>query len=223
MYRALVVEDDPVIAREVENCLARWGIQAQGIEDFQDVLGAFARFAPHITLMDISLPFFNGYYWCERIRAVSKSPILFLSSASDNMNVIMAVNMGADDFIAKPFDSSVLAAKVRALLRRAYDFSGQDDLLARGGAVLDLAGATLTGPEGRTELTRNEFLILRLLMENPGRVVSREELMTRLWASDEFVDDNTLAVNVARLRKTLAGVGLPDFIATKKGMGYEIA
>lgn len=222
MHRIFIVEDDAVIADVVERHLSGWGYQVRQCRDFEHVLEEFAAFDPQLVILDISLPFFNGYHWCRSIRQLSKVPILFLSSASDNMNIVMAVQMGGDDFVAKPFDLSVLTAKVQALLRRTYDFGPAAPLLECGGAVLNLSDASLTVGQARVELTKNEFRILRLLMEHRGEIVSREAIMTCLWASDSFVDDNTLAVNINRLRKKLAGAGLGDFIRTRKGVGYQV-
>ena len=192
------------------------------IEDFTQVMAEFVSFSPQLVLMDISLPFFNGYYWCNEIRKVSKVPIVFLSSAADNMNIVMAINMGADDFIAKPFDPNVLTAKIQAMLRRSYDFSGQMNLIEHRGAILNTSDATLMYEGERIELTKNDYRILQILMENKGNVVSRDMLMTRLWETDSYVDENTLTVNMARLRKKLEQAGLKNFITTKKGIGYLV-
>ena len=223
MYRILIVEDDAGIAEAAKRQLESWGMEAMCAVDFRDVMGEFAAYAPHLVLMDIALPFFNGYHWCERIRGVSQTPIIFISSAADNMNIVMAMNMGADDFIAKPFDAQVLIAKVQALLRRTYDYGAGVSVLEHNGALLSTAEGTLTYNGERIELTKNEYRILLCLMENKRRVVSRELLMKRLWESDCFVDDNTLTVNVNRLRKKLSAAGLDDFIATKVGVGYMLA
>ncbi len=220
--KVFIVEDDAVIASAVAEHIAAWGCQVHLVSDFKNVLGEFAEFDPQLVLMDIGLPFYNGYYWCSRIRQISKVPIIFISSASDNMNIVMAVNMGADDFIAKPFDLEVLTAKVRALLRRTYDFGGSGRLIQHGGAVLNLDDGTLSYQGERLELTKNEFRIMQVLMENKGRTVSRDALMQRLWESDSFIDENTLTVNVARLRRKLDGCGLEGFIVTKKGQGYLV-
>lgn len=185
-------------------------------------MGEFVAFQPHLVLMDISLPFFNGYYWCQEIRRVSKVPVIFISSASDNMNIVMAINMGADDFIAKPFDLNVLTAKVQAMLRRTYDFAGRTNLIEHKGAILNTSDATLTYNGEKIDLTKNEYRILQVLMEGKGQTISRELLMQKLWESDSFVDENTLTVNVTRLRKKLESAGLKDFIITKKGMGYMV-
>ncbi len=222
MYRILIVEDDLGIAMAIKKQIESWDLEARCVEDFRNVLAEFSEYAPHLILMDISLPFFNGYHWCSEIRKVSKVPVIFISSASDNMNIIMAVNMGGDDFLAKPFDQSVLMAKIQAVLRRTYDYGGQVTVLEHRGAMLNTSDASLTYQGERVELTKNEYRILQALMEQKGKVVSREKLMEKLWEDDSFVDENTLSVNVNRLRKKLAAAGLCDFIATKVGMGYLV-
>lgn len=222
MYKILLVEDDSVIFTQVCGHLTKWGYEVRGVSDFSDVLSDVAGFEPHLVLMDIGLPFYNGYYWCGEIRKVSKVPIIFLSSASDNMNIIMAVNMGGDDFIAKPFDLEVLAAKIQAVLRRAYSFQESSSLLEYGGVILNMADMSFLYKGERRELSKNEFRILQILFENAGNAVTREEIMRRLWDDECFVDDNTLTVNVNRLRKVLEEAGLRDFILTKKGVGYQL-
>ena len=217
-----LVEDDAVIASAVAQHLESWGCRVKTAERFSDILEEFRAFAPQLVLLDIYLPFFNGYHWCAEIRKLSRVPIIFLSSASDNMNIVMAVNMGGDDFIAKPFDLEVLTAKVQALLRRTYDFAADAGRLEHRGAVLNLRDATLSYGEEKLDLSRNEYRILQVLLENKGRTVSRETLMRKLWETDSFVDENTLSVNVNRLRRKLEGMGLGDFIRTKKGMGYLV-
>ena len=219
--RILIVEDDPVIARAMAEHLKSWGHRPVCVRDFQHVAAEFAASQAQLVLLDVSLPFFNGYYWCAEIRKLSQVPILFISSAADNMNQIMAMNMGGDDFLAKPFDLAVLSAKVQALVRRAYDFAGPAaQVMPCGGGVLNVSDGTLSAGEAKLELTWNELKILQMLLENRGRVVSRESLMTRLWESDAFVDENTLTVNIARLRRKLRTAGLEDLIRTKKGAGY---
>ncbi len=222
MYKIFIVEDDAGIASAVARQAEAWGLEAKCVQDFQNVLTEFLAYQPHLVLLDIGLPFFNGYYWCEKIRAVSSVPILFLSSASDNMNIIMAMNMGADDFIAKPFDQNVLAAKIRAMLRRTYDFAPAAPVLEHRGALLSTGDNTLTYQGEKIELSKNEYRILLVLMKDKGKVVSREKLMQSLWETDSFVDDNTLTVNVNRLRKKLEAAGLHDFIKTKFGVGYIV-
>ena len=222
MYRIYIVEDDRDIAGVLKKHISSWGFEVACSENFQNILAEFVDFDPQLVLMDITLPFYTGYHWCSEIRKISRVPIVFLSSASDNMNMIMAMNMGADDFISKPFDLQVLTAKLQAILRRTYDFGGQMSVLEHRGAVLNLSDGSLSWQGRKVELTKNEQKILQCLLESRGTVVSRQSLMERLWATDSFVDENTLTVNVNRLRKRLEQTGLTDFITTRKGMGYII-
>lgn len=222
MYKILIVEDDMGIAEAIKLQAESWDMDAVCAQDFRNVIAEFSKVNPHLVLMDISLPFFNGYHWCNEIRRVSKVPIIFISSASDNMNIVMAMNMGGDDFIAKPFDQSVLLAKIQAMLRRTYDFAASVPILEHRGALLNTGDNTLTYQDENIPLSKNEYRILLTLMENKGKVVSREKLMERLWQTDSFVDENTLTVNVGRLRKKLEQAGLKDFIATKFGVGYIV-
>lgn len=222
MYRVFIAEDDRGIADALAKHLEKWGLEVRCAEDFSGVAEEVFAFSPHIVLMDISLPFYNGYHWCTEIRRVSSVPIIFISSASDNMNIVMAMNMGGDDFIAKPFDLSVITAKIQAMLRRTYDFAGTAGLMEHRGAALNTSDAVMTYNGEKIDLTKNEYRILQLLMENKGKIVSRESLMNRLWETDSYVDENTLSVNVARLRKKLEKAGLENFIATKVGMGYIV-
>lgn len=222
MYKILIIEDDLTIAKTVCSHLQKWDYEVEYLVDFKNVLEQVITYEPQLILLDIGLPFFNGHYWCAQIRQVSKVPIIFLSSMSDNINIVTAMNMGGDDFITKPFDLTVLTAKIQAILRRSYAFVGQVQVLEHKGVILNLGDTTLKYKEERLELTKNEFRILKLLLENAGKVVSREAIMTNLWESDSFIDDNTLTVNVTRLRKRLEEIGLSDFIVTKKGLGYLI-
>ena len=222
MYRIFLVEDDRGIAEAIAAQTALWDMETICVKDFRNVMAEFSACAPQLVLLDVSLPFFDGYHWCREIRSVSKVPVIFISSAADNMNIVMAMNLGADDFIAKPFDQSVLMAKINALLRRTYDFGGAVSVLEHRGALLNTGDGTLTFRGERIELTKNEHRILLALLQSKGRTVSREKLMETLWESDEFVDDNTLTVNVGRLRRKLDAAGLPDFITTKHGEGYLI-
>lgn len=224
MHKILLVEDDVTINNLVKKQLLQWGYEVKDIEDFNQVMQAFTEFEPHLVLLDINLPFFNGYYWCQEMRKVSTLPIIFLSSHDQPMDIVMAINMGGDDYVTKPFDSNVLLAKIQGLLRRSYEFGRDHDshLLEFDGVILDLrttdlhyAGQTLT-------LTKNEFQILQELMRRGTQIVSRDELMQALWQSDLFIDDNTLTVNVTRLRKKVAEIGLRDLIVTKKGLGYSL-
>lgn len=222
MYKIMVIEDDLTIAKAIKAHLSKWDYDVIYITDFKNIIEQFIRFDPQIVLLDIMLPFYNGFYWCSEIRKISKVPVMFISSASDNMNIVMAMNMGGDDFIAKPFDLNVLTAKLGALIRRTYSMRGQINIIEHNGVVLNLSDTTLTYKNQKIELTKNDYKILQLLMESVGKVVSREEIMCRLWESDNFIDDNTLTVNMARLRKKLSEIGLENFIVTKKGIGYMV-
>lgn len=222
MYKLFLVEDDDGIAEAVKKLGMSWGLEVEVCRDFANVTAQFAEFSPHIVLLDIGLPFFDGFHWCREIRALSKVPIIFISSAGDNMNIVMTVNMGADDFVTKPFDARVLMAKVQALLRRTYDFSEGTALIEHGGAVLNKDDGSLSFKGQKIPLSKNEYRILLCLMENRGKTVSREKLMEQLWETDQFVDENTLTVNVNRLRKKLSAAGLDKFITTKFGQGYIV-
>lgn len=224
MYKIFIIEDDRDIGAAVAEHLTKWEMDVTLCSDFHNLLQEFAECAPDLVLVDIMLPVMNGYHWCAEIRKISKVPIIFISSASDNMNIVMAMNMGADDFIAKPFDVDVLVAKVQALLRRTYHFGNEmTPLLECKGARLNTADQSVTFEGNKIELTKNEYRILLTLMQNKGVVVSREKLMDELWQTDAFVDDNALTVNMGRLRKKLESAGLKDFIETKFGGGYIIA
>ncbi|MDE5753988.1 MAG: response regulator transcription factor [Oscillospiraceae bacterium] len=222
MYRVFVIEDDFVIASLMAKHLEKWGYTVKYAKKFHDILGEFTEFDPHIVLMDVKLPFYNGYHWCTEIRKISEIPIVFISSTSDNMNIVMAMHMGGDDFIAKPIDLNVLTAKIQAMLRRAYDMGNKIPVLEHNGAVLNLNDTTLVYHGTVIELTKNDFRILQTLMENKGKIVSRDTLMTKLWQMDYYVEENTLTVNITRLRKKLESAGLKDFIRTKVGLGYII-
>ena len=222
MYRIFLVEDDSVIAGEMKRVIDSWGFETKCAEDFRSVLEEFSAFDPHLVLLDLALPFYNGYHWCAEIRRTSSVPILFISSAADNMSMVMAMNMGADDFIAKPFDLDVLTAKVQALLRRTYDFAPAAPVLSHRGAVLQAGDQSLLVNGEKLPLSKNEYRILWTLLKEKGKIVSREKLMEALWQTDSFVDENTLSVNMARLRKKLDGAGLAGFITTRVGAGYLV-
>ncbi|MBD5485742.1 MAG: response regulator transcription factor [Lachnospiraceae bacterium] len=223
MYKILIVEDDSTISEQIGKYLNRWGYETACAEDFENVLQQFISFDPQLVLLDIGLPFYNGYYWCSEIRKISQIPVVFISSASDNMNIVMAMNMGGDDFIMKPFDLEVLLAKVQAILRRTYSFQKQSSVMEYGNVILNLTDMSLLYQGTRVELSKNEFRILQILYEHAGNTVSRENIMKRLWDNECFVDDNTLTVNMNRLRKKLEEMGIHDFILTKKGVGYQLA
>lgn len=222
MYKIMIIEDDSALAAEMKKQIESWGNEVSCAKDFRNIIPAFTEYDPHMVLMDITLPFYNGYHWCSEIRRISNVPIVFISSASDNMNIVMAMNMGGDDFIAKPVDLSVMMAKIQAVLRRTYDMGGKIPVLEHKGAVLNLGDASLSYNGERIELTKNEFRILQTLLENKGKAVSRDTLMIKLWQMDSYVEENTLTVNVTRLRRKLDAAGLSDFIATKVGLGYIV-
>lgn len=223
MYKLYIVEDDAGIASGICEQVTKWDIKGYAVSNFRNIIGEFSEIKPDIVLLDVSLPFFNGFHWCSEIRRVSKVPIIFISSSSDNMNMVMAMNMGADDFVAKPFDINVLTAKILAVLRRTYDYSEGITIIEHRGAVLNMSDNSLVYNGETVPLTKNEYRILLTLMEDRGKVVSREKLMEKLWATDTFVDENTLTVNVNRLRKKLDSYGLEGFITTKVGVGYLIS
>ncbi len=222
MYKIMIVEDDNVISLILENHLEKWGYQVECITDFSEVLSNVTDFAPDLVLLDIHLPLFDGYHWCREIRNISRIPIIFISSANENMNIVMAMNMGGDDFISKPFNLNVITAKIQAVLRRTYSFAPDFHLLTYNDVILDVSSATISFKNAVLDLTKNEVKILELMFQKPETIMSREEIMNFLWDDHQFVDDNTLSVNVNRLRKKLETIGLVDFIKTKKGMGYLI-
>lgn len=221
-YKILIVEDDTTIGEKMKIHLEKWAYKVTLATDFQDILGEVTAVSPDLILMDITLPYYNGFYWCTEIRKLFKIPIVFISSADDNMNIVMAMDMGGDDFIAKPFDLAVLTAKIGAIIRRSYSYAGQVNVIEHNGAILNLLDATMSYQGRKTDFSKNEFQILALLMENVGSIVSRDTIMMQLWDSDNFIDDNTLTVNVTRIRKKLKEIGLEDFVKTKKGIGYMI-
>lgn len=218
----MIVEDDEVIAGALEDELNNWGYEAFQATDFTDIMGTFLEKKPQIVLMDIQLPSFNGYYWCQKIREVSEVPIVFITSRTDDMDLVMAIQMGADDYIQKPFNLSVVIAKIQALLRRTYDFTDNEQFLSVGDVILKPAESTLSASGETVELTNNERKIMEVLFHYKGEFVTRDAIMTALWEDESFIDDNTLAVNIARLRKKLKSIGQENFIKTKKGVGYAV-
>lgn len=222
MYTLFLAEDDNSISDSIARTAASWDFNVYRVHDFHEVLHEFEICHPQLVLMDITLPYFNGYHWCSEIRRISNVPILFISSVSDNLNQVMAMNMGADDFVAKPFEMDLLMTKIMALLRRTYDLTVEDRILSAKGAVLNTSDDTLEYNGRKIPLSQNEYKIIYTLMENKGSIVSREKLMEKLWAGDEFVDENALSVNINRLRKKLDNEGLNDFITTKFKAGYMI-
>lgn len=221
----MIVEDEITIRDMVGETIEKWGFAAVKVKNFDQVLSVFLKESPHLVLMDINLPSFDGFYWCNKIRETSKTPIIFLSSRNTPMDMVMAMNMGGDDFINKPFHTDVLMAKVNALLRRTYMYIEDVELnvIEHDGVVLNLKTYNASYVNETITLTKNEFIILKLLMQNKGTVVSRTKIMRSLWADERFVDENTLTVNIARIRKKFTDLGKEDFITTKKGYGYIIS
>ncbi len=221
--KILIVEDDSKIYELVKEKFEQWSFEVVGVEDFQKVMEVFIAESPELVILDVNLPVYDGFYWCQQIRTVSKTPIVFLSSREHPMDIVMAMNVGADDYIQKPFNLDVIIAKVQALLRRTYSYGDTiSDVIEWNGAVLDLKKGSLHYNDQEVHLTKNEFFILRLLLEERGKIVSREELMRRLWEDEKFVSDNTLSVNITRIRTKLEEIGLNDQIVTKKGQGYLV-
>lgn len=222
MHRIMIIEDDEVICSTLQKHLEKWNFEVNVVDNFEHVLDEFIKQEPALVLLDISLPYYNGYYWCQQIRNISEVPIVFISSTNENMNIVMAMNMGADDFINKPFDLNVLTAKIQALLRRTYSFSKQFHILTYHDFILNLLDATISYKTQTIQLTKNELKILQMLFEKPETNISRDEMMMALWQSEQFVDDNTLSVNVNRLRKKLDEFHVGGLIHTKKGLGYQL-
>ena len=222
MYKVMIVEDDEIISNSIAGYLNKWQYTTHEVSNFQNVITEFVEEKPDIVLMDINLPYFDGYYFCEEIRKISKVPIIFISSASDDMNIVMAMNIGADDFIEKPFKLVVLKAKIEALLRRVYNFNSSNSLIVYKEVIFDINKDEIKYKDNIATLTKNESKILTILLENREKIVSREDIIAALWQSDNFIDENTLSVNVNRLRSKLKDIGIEDFIATKKGKGYMI-
>lgn len=222
MQKIMIVEDDEIIASSIKKHLEKWNYDVRVVNDFENVLEDFRNYEPLLILLDISLPYYNGYYWCQEIRKESEVPIIFISSTSENMNIVMAMNMGADDFINKPFDLTVLTAKLQAILRRTYSFNKTQNVLNYHSLTLDLLKGVISYHEDSIELTKTELKIMQILFEHAGQIVSRDTIMEALWQSEAFVDDNTLSVNINRLRKKLDAFSLPKLIHTKKGIGYQL-
>lgn len=222
MYKIMIVEDDEIISNSIASYLEKWQYNTCEVQNFQNVVHEFVEYSPDLVLMDINLPYFDGYYFCEKIRKISKVPIIFISSANDDMNIVMAMNIGADDFIEKPFKLVVLKAKIEALLRRVYNFNSGTNLIVYKDVIFDMSRDEIKCGEELAELTKNESKILTVLLENREKIVSREEIINALWQSDNFIDENTLSVNVNRLRAKLKSIGVDEFITTKKGKGYIV-
>lgn len=224
VYKIMIVEDDISLSKNMSDGLVKWGFETFIARDFGNIASEFVKYKPNLIIMDVNLPQYDGFYWCSRIRELSKIPIIFVSSRDTNMDIIMAVNTGADDYITKPFFMDILIAKINALLRRTYSYSDENtDFLECGGVILNLVDKTILYNEEKIELTRNEFKVMLLLMKNRGKAISRERIMRALWEDDNFINDNTLTVSINRLRMKLKDLGLQDYIVTKKGFGYLVS
>lgn len=220
-FKILLIEDDESISRLIQNHFLQWDMQVEVPDDFKYVMNTFSTIQPQLVIIDIQLPAFDGFHWSREIRAISKVPILFLSSRDQPMDMVMAMQMGADDYIQKPFNMDVLLAKVQAILRRTYDYKEDKvENVLWNGATIDYSTSTIMTNNKTIELTKNEQFILRILLEHKDQIVSRDELMRKLWDDERFVNDNTLTVNVNRLRSKLEELSLKDVIVTKKGLGY---
>jgi len=223
VYKILIVEDDKALCNNIKASISKWNFEGIAVQNFEDILKEFVKHNPHLVIMDINLPYFDGFYWCKKIRDISRVPIIFLSSRDSNMDIVMAVNMGGDDYVTKPFSMDILLAKMQALIRRAYSYGQVDEqIIECNGVILNINDGTLTYNEKKIELTKNEFKILQLLMKNKGKIISRDKIMRVLWESEYFISENTLTVNVNRLRSKLEDIGLKDLIVTKKSQGYMI-
>lgn len=219
-----IVEDDFVLAKEIKLRLEKYGYTAQTVVDLQNITNEVLIANPKLILMDINLPYKDGFQWCNEIRRFLKVPIIFISSRDSDMDIIMSINMGGDDYIVKPFSIQLLIAKVQAVFRRAYSYNitADKEIIKVGPITLNIADGTVIKDGIVVELSRNEFKILHILMQNAGSIVSRDDIMDALWSTDEFIGENTLTVNVTRLRNKLKSIGLDDYIKTKKGQGYII-
>lgn len=220
-WKIFLVEDDKVIAEEIKRHLKFWNYEIKIAEDFQNIFDDFKNFHPDLVLMDVSLPFYNGYHWCKIIRKNSKVPILFISAADENLNLIMAMDLGADDYLTKPFELELLQIKIRALLRRAYEYIETKNIFYKD-IRLNCDNMIISRENKEIELTKNEFKILEILLGKPGKVVNRDEIIDKIWQTDSYIDDNTLTVNVMRLRKKLEDINIFELIKTKKGVGYYV-
>ncbi|MDD7182458.1 response regulator transcription factor [Peptostreptococcus porci] len=220
--KIMIVEDDEIIKSSLKTELEKWGYEVYCLENLDNVVAEFQSEKPQLVLLDIVLPFFNGYYWCQEIRKISKVPIIFISSKNENMDIVMAMQFGGDDYITKPINLDVTIAKIQAMLRRSYNFVNDIDYLSFGKIQLILSEAKVDFSGMNVDLTKTEMMILESLFKEQGAVVSREKIMDRCWQGDSFIDDNTLAVNVTRLRKKLSSIGLDGLVMTKKGYGYYL-
>ncbi|MER2058480.1 MAG: response regulator transcription factor [Niallia sp.] len=221
MFKILLIEDDQTLFHAIKERLEQWSYTAFGINDFNKVMQEFADIKPDLVLIDIQLPKYDGFHWCRMIRSHSNVPIIFLSSRDHPTDMVMSMQLGADDFVQKPFHFDVLIAKIQAILRRVYNYSLEQTVLKTWwDATIDLEKNTVTSPKGEIELTKNEIFILKILLDQKNKIVSRDTLINELWNDKRFVSDNTLTVNVNRLRKKLDELHLGSHIETKVGQGY---
>ncbi|WP_250675885.1 response regulator transcription factor [Paraclostridium ghonii] len=222
MVDIFIVEDDKALSREIKMCLSKWGYNTHEVNNLDNITEEVISVNPKLVLMDINLPFYDGFYWCNQIRNILKVPIIFISSRDNDMDIVMSINMGADDYIVKPFSTQVLVAKVQAILRRTYSYNNslKSDIIKYKDVTLNVLESKIYFKDNSVELSKNEFKIINILMNNQGNIVNRDTIIEELWDSEEFISENTLTVNINRLRKTLENVGLKDFIVTKKGQGY---
>lgn len=220
--KILIIEDDLVIAESLQAEINKWHYEVDITRDFSAIMEEFEQSNPHLILLDIKLPSFNGFHWCQEIRRHSNVPIIFISSRTDNMDQIMAIQMGGDDFIEKPFDMSLTIAKIQALMRRTYNFTVDHNRLEVQNCQLLIDEAKLSYQGQSEKLSFTELQIMQSLFQNEGKYVSKTDLIEKCWESEHFIDDNTLAVNMTRIRKKLQNIGLPHFIETKKNVGYRV-
>lgn len=219
-----IIEDDKALSREISLILNKWGYSTLEVNNFENITDEVLHCNPKLILMDINLPCYDGFYWCSQIRNFLKVPIIFISSRDNDMDVIMSINMGGDDYITKPFSPQILVAKIQAILRRTYSYNNElkSDIIKFKDITLNFVEGKVYFKDESVDLTKNELKIMHILMENQERIVSRDEIIEDLWDTDEFISENTLTVNVNRLRKKLSSIGLENFIETKKGQGYII-
>ncbi|MEI5991187.1 two-component system response regulator SapR [Enterococcus crotali] len=223
MAKIMIIEDETTIRELISEELQKWQFDTFGTTDFNHVLEDFQREDPQLVLLDINLPVFDGYYWCQKIREISKIPIIFISSRNTNMDMIMAMNMGADDFVTKPFQIDVLIAKINALLRRSYNYSEVgSEIMSHNGITLNVDNGSMEINGEVIDLSKNEYRLLYILIKKHGKILTREKLLRALWEDERFVDDNTLTVNINRLRKKIEQAGLEGYIETKVGQGYIV-
>ncbi len=220
MYDIFIVEDDANIRGELAALLTRFGYGSKCAEDFKNVATEALRSGCHVVLLDINLPYFDGFHVCREIRAASDIPVIIVTSRDSEVDELMSMHLGADDFITKPYNTQILLARIESVIRRAYRAETRE--LSHKGVSLDISRSEAAREGKSVELTKNEARILDILMRNAGSIVSRDDIMNELWQSSEFIDDNTLTVNVNRLRAKLAEIGAQDYLVTRRGQGYMI-